>query len=104
MQYFEPLVQGTIGAASNLNNSKQQEQILDQVKSVTESALQLIYSTKDGGGNPKVSNNFCYDFISSAEFFDSKLPDHNLKECLDIQRIGSSIINIHYIFIHELEQ
>ncbi|KAL3286614.1 hypothetical protein HHI36_001113 [Cryptolaemus montrouzieri] len=56
VQYFEPLVQGTIGAASNLNNSKQQEQLLDQVKSVTESSLQLIYSTKDCGGNPKAIN------------------------------------------------
>lgn len=54
VQYFEPLVQSTIGAASNINNSKLQEQILDQMKSVAESALQLIYATKDCGGNPKV--------------------------------------------------
>lgn len=55
MQYFEPLVQNTIGAASNMKNSKQQEQLLDQAKSVTESALQLVYSAKDCGGNPKVA-------------------------------------------------
>lgn len=61
-----PLIQGTIGAASNLNNSKQQEQILDQVKSVTESALQLIYSTKDCGGNPKVSSIFSNSILSSS--------------------------------------
>lgn len=54
LQYFEPLVQGTIGAASNMTNSKQQELLLDQAKSVTESSLQLIYATKDCGGNPKV--------------------------------------------------
>lgn len=54
VQYFEPLVQSTIGAASNMMNSKQQEQLLDQAKSVTESALQFIYATKDSGGNPKV--------------------------------------------------
>ncbi|KAK9884059.1 hypothetical protein WA026_004996 [Henosepilachna vigintioctopunctata] len=56
VQYFEPLVQGSIGAASHLNNSKQQEQLLDQVKSVAESSLQLIYATKDCGGNPKAIN------------------------------------------------
>ncbi|CAH1114601.1 unnamed protein product [Psylliodes chrysocephalus] len=56
IQYFEPLVESTVGAASNLTNSKQQEQILDQAKSVTESALQFIYTTKDCGGNPKAVN------------------------------------------------
>ncbi|XP_018576944.1 talin-2 isoform X4 [Anoplophora glabripennis] len=56
VQYFEPLVQSTIGAASNMMNSKQQEQLLDQAKSVTESALQFIYATKDSGGNPKAVN------------------------------------------------
>jgi talin len=56
VQYFEPLVQNTIGAASNMKNSKQQEQLLDQAKSVTESALQLVYSVKDCGGNPKAVN------------------------------------------------
>lgn len=54
VQYIEPFVQGTIGAASNMTNSKQQELLLDQAKSVTESALQFIYATKDCGGNPKV--------------------------------------------------
>ncbi|KAJ8935035.1 hypothetical protein NQ314_013060 [Rhamnusium bicolor] len=56
VQYFEPLVQSTIGAASNMTNSKQQEQLLDQAKSVTESALQFIYASKDCGGNPKAVN------------------------------------------------
>lgn len=54
IQYFESLVQNTVGAASNVKNSKQQEQLLDQAKSVTESALQLIFSANDCGGNPKV--------------------------------------------------
>lgn len=39
-----------------MKNSKQQEQLLDQAKSVTESALQLVYSAKDCGGNPKAVN------------------------------------------------
>ncbi|KRT81226.1 hypothetical protein AMK59_5662, partial [Oryctes borbonicus] len=55
-QYFEPLVQGTISAASNINKSKQQEQILNQAKSVTESAMQLIGAAKDCGGNSKATN------------------------------------------------
>lgn len=56
VQYIEPFVEGTIGAASNMTNSKQQELLLDQAKSVTESALQFIYATKDCGGNPKAAN------------------------------------------------
>lgn len=52
--YFESLVQGTVGAASNMANSKQQEQLLSQAKSVTESALQFVYTVKDCGGNAKV--------------------------------------------------
>ncbi|KAK9743863.1 FERM central domain [Popillia japonica] len=48
-QYFEPLVQG-------INKSKQQEQILNQAKSVTESAIQLIGAAKDCGGNSKATN------------------------------------------------
>ncbi|CAH0550425.1 unnamed protein product [Brassicogethes aeneus] len=56
VQYFEPLVQNTIGAASNISNSKQQVLLLDQAKSVTESALQLTYITRDCGGNPKAAN------------------------------------------------
>lgn len=54
IQYFDPLVQNTIGAASNMTNSKQQEQLLTQAKSVTESALQFVYATKDCGGNSQV--------------------------------------------------
>lgn len=56
IQYFEPLVQSSIGAASNMTNSKQQEQLLNQAKSVTESALQFVYCTKDCGGNPQAKN------------------------------------------------
>ncbi|CAG9813617.1 unnamed protein product [Phaedon cochleariae] len=56
VQYFEPLVDSTIGAASNMTNSKQQEQLLDQAKSIAESTLQFIYAAKDCGGNPKAVN------------------------------------------------
>ncbi|KAK9301347.1 hypothetical protein QLX08_006276 [Tetragonisca angustula] len=51
--YCEPLVSGAIGAASNMVHSKQQIVLLDQTKTVTESALQLVCVTKESGGNPK---------------------------------------------------
>jgi talin len=56
--YFEPLVAGAIGAASNMVHSKQQMVLLDQTKTVAECALQLVYATKEGGGNPKVNGLF----------------------------------------------
>ncbi|XP_060823364.1 talin isoform X3 [Bombus pascuorum] len=54
--YCEPLVSGAIGAASNMVHSKQQIVLLDQTKTVTESALQLVCVTKESGGNPKAVN------------------------------------------------
>ncbi|XP_012143051.2 talin_middle and talin-RS domain-containing protein rhea isoform X1 [Megachile rotundata] len=54
--YCEPLVTGAIGAASNMVHSKQQMVLLDQTKTVAESALQLVCVTKESGGNPKAIN------------------------------------------------
>lgn len=54
--YFDPLVSGAIGAASNMVHSKQQSILLDQSKTVVECALQLMYVTKECGGNPKAIN------------------------------------------------
>ena len=54
--YFDPLVQNAIGCASKTQNSKQQMVILDQTKTVTECALQLIYSAKECGGNAKAAS------------------------------------------------
>lgn len=54
--YFEPLVSNSIGYASKIPDSKQQNQILDKVKVICEYALQLIYSVKECGGNPKASS------------------------------------------------
>ncbi|KAF7995722.1 hypothetical protein HCN44_006829 [Aphidius gifuensis] len=51
MNNFEPLVANSIGAASNMLNSKQQIILLDQTKTIGESILQLIYITKETGGN-----------------------------------------------------
>lgn len=39
-----------------MSNSKQQEILLNQAKTVTESALQFIYAAKDCGGNTKAIN------------------------------------------------
>ncbi|XP_044590897.1 talin-2 isoform X1 [Cotesia glomerata] len=47
----ERLVTGAIGAASNMVNSKQQTVLLDQTKTVTETALQLVCVAKETGGN-----------------------------------------------------
>ncbi|XP_071942853.1 talin-1-like isoform X3 [Antedon mediterranea] len=51
--YFDPLTQNSIGAASKCVNSQQQMALLDQTKTVAECALQLLYAAREGGGNPK---------------------------------------------------
>ncbi|KAG1695569.1 Talin-1 [Nymphon striatum] len=56
ISYFDPLITGAIGSASNSGNHKQQMSLLDQTKTITESGLQLVYAAKEGGGNPKVSS------------------------------------------------
>ena len=51
----DPLVDCAIGFASKLpGGSEKQRELLDTVKTVYESALQLVMATKDAGGNPKV--------------------------------------------------
>ena len=44
-----------IGAASKTPNHQQQMNLLDQTKTLAESALQMLYTAKEAGGNPKVS-------------------------------------------------
>lgn len=53
--YFEPLVLAAVGLVSKLMNHQQQMNLLDQTKTLAESALQMLYAAKEGGGNPKVS-------------------------------------------------
>lgn len=53
-QYFEPLVLAAVGAASKTLNHQQQMNLLDQTKTLSESALQMLYTAKEAGGNPKV--------------------------------------------------
>lgn len=52
--YFEPLIVASVGVASKLNDHQQQMTFLDQTKTMAESALQMLYAAKEGGGNPKV--------------------------------------------------
>ena len=52
--YFEPLIVASVGLASRLLDHQQQMTILDQTKTLSESALQMLYAAKEGGGNPKV--------------------------------------------------
>ncbi|KAM4572492.1 talin-2 isoform 3-T7 [Odontesthes bonariensis] len=62
--YFDPLVVASVGLASKLHDHQQQMTILDQTKTMSESALQMLYAAKEGGGNPKASHT--HDAISEA--------------------------------------
>uniref|UniRef100_A0A8C3P5J9 Talin 1 n=1 Tax=Cyanoderma ruficeps TaxID=181631 RepID=A0A8C3P5J9_9PASS len=57
-QYFEPLIMAAVGAASKTPNHQQQMNLLDQTKTLAESALQMLYTAKEAGGNPKVKGTF----------------------------------------------
>ncbi|XP_060932073.1 talin-2 [Limanda limanda] len=62
--YFDPLIMASVGLASKLHDHQQQMNILDQTKTLSESALQMLYAAKEGGGNPKASHT--HDAISEA--------------------------------------
>ncbi|KAM3609923.1 uncharacterized protein V6R79_022575 [Siganus canaliculatus] len=62
--YFEPLIVASVGLASKLHDHQQQMTILDQTKTLSESALQMLYAAKEGGGNPKACHT--HDAISEA--------------------------------------
>ncbi|XP_045888547.1 talin-2a isoform X1 [Micropterus dolomieu] len=62
--YFEPLILASVGVASKLNDHQQQMTFLDQTKTLAESALQMLYAAKEGGGNPKASHT--HDAIAEA--------------------------------------
>ncbi|XP_062246016.1 talin-2 isoform X2 [Platichthys flesus] len=62
--YFDPLIMASVGLASKLHDHQQQMTILDQTKTLSESALQMLYAAKEGGGNPKASHT--HDAISEA--------------------------------------
>ncbi|KAJ8340259.1 hypothetical protein SKAU_G00348920 [Synaphobranchus kaupii] len=54
--YFEPLIMASVGLASKLLDHQQQMTVLDQTKTLAESALQMLYAAKEGGGNPRAAH------------------------------------------------
>ncbi|XP_054463848.1 talin-2a [Anoplopoma fimbria] len=63
-RYFEPLIMASVGVTSKLRDHQQQMTFLDQTKTLAESALQMLYAAKEGGGNPKASHT--HDAIAEA--------------------------------------
>ncbi|KAG9489641.1 hypothetical protein GDO78_005541 [Eleutherodactylus coqui] len=63
-RYFEPLIQAAVGLVSKILDHQQQMTVLDQTKTLAESALQMLYAAKEGGGNPKACNT--HDAIAEA--------------------------------------
>ena len=53
--FLAPLADLAVGAASRMADVQRKVDLLDQAKTVAESAAQLMYATKEGGGNPKVN-------------------------------------------------
>uniref|UniRef100_A0A8C7UW25 Talin 2a n=1 Tax=Oncorhynchus mykiss TaxID=8022 RepID=A0A8C7UW25_ONCMY len=53
-RFLFPLIRASVGVASKLQDHQQQMTFLDQTKTLAESALQMIYAAKEGGGNPKL--------------------------------------------------
>ena len=51
--HFPSLAGAAIGAASKTTSSQLQTCLLEQSKTLTESALELVYASKEAGGNPK---------------------------------------------------
>ncbi|TRY84654.1 hypothetical protein DNTS_021001 [Danionella cerebrum] len=62
--YFEPVIVASVGLASKHVDQQQQMNILDQTKTLFESALQMLYAAKEGGGNPKATHT--HDAVAEA--------------------------------------
>ncbi|XP_072517267.1 talin-2a isoform X2 [Salminus brasiliensis] len=62
--YFEPLCSAAVAMASKIIHHQQQMNLLDQTKTLAESALQMLYAAKEGGGNPKAT--LTHDAIAEA--------------------------------------
>ena len=52
------MAEAAINAASKMPHSQKQTDLLDETKTVAESATELLYAVKDAGGNPKVTQIF----------------------------------------------
>ena len=77
-QYFEPLTLAAVGAASKTLSHPQQMALLDQTKTLAESALQLLYTAKEAGGNPKVLRAGLRGCFCSKRSRNSWAPAHSL--------------------------
>ena len=51
---FPSLASAAVGTASKTRSSQLQTTFVQETKTVVESALQLVYASKEAGGNPKV--------------------------------------------------
>lgn len=80
VSYFEPLIIAAIGTASKIVNSQQQMNVLDQTKTLAESALQMLYTAKEAGGNPKVRpHQDVYEMDQDVMFITSALTHDDFK-------------------------
>lgn len=50
---FPSLTGAAIGAASRTSGQQMQTNILEKTKTLTEAGLQMVYASKESGGNPK---------------------------------------------------
>ncbi|XP_054725014.1 talin-1-like isoform X2 [Uloborus diversus] len=87
--FFDPLVQNAIGSASKTFNSKRQMALLDQTKTVAECALQLIYASKEAGGNPKATHLYC-EIDDSADGMKDALQD--LLQTLELAATEAGVV------------
>lgn len=55
-RYVVPMVNGAIGACTHIVHSNQQMSVLNQTKSVVESAIQLVNASKESAGNPRATH------------------------------------------------
>lgn len=54
-RYIQPLTQSAIGAGSHIIHSNKQILLIDQTRSVVESARELVELAKEAGGNPRAT-------------------------------------------------
>uniref|UniRef100_A0A8B9HS97 Talin 2a n=1 Tax=Astyanax mexicanus TaxID=7994 RepID=A0A8B9HS97_ASTMX len=69
--YFEPLSRAAVGVASKMMHHQEQMNLLDQSRTLAESALQMLYAAKEGGGNPKVTRVILASVLSHVACFNT---------------------------------
>ena len=80
---FPGLAGSAIGITSKTPSSQQQTMLLEQTKTLAESAVQLLYNAQEAGGNRKVVKHYYSINIISrrceSAYFKHK-PNHNVLE------------------------